>query len=200
MGFGGDTGTAAGIHDHRGVRERCPENQGVGYHADIRAQSQKLDLQRCSPEFVINQAGKRKRAKGYLFYQSIGLSCQCCLNFRIQPVARGARNAVGDRQLPALQRLQIVFPVGIQRYKNGISVKLPDLFRRGRYNGNSLRRAQRTADKVLLHVHNNEHFFHIVRSSVIFGFWQIPQILRSLYEIPAMPSTVFCRKCGKIGI
>ena len=75
----------------------------------------------------------------------------------------GALDAVGHGELFALQRLQVVRTVGVQRDQQGVAPEGADLLHHRRDDGLRRRGSQRAVHKILLHIHNDQSFFHGVR-------------------------------------
>ena len=63
-------------------------------------------------------------------------------------------DAVRNGQVPPLGRLKVICAVRVERGEDR-AVKAADLLHDGRNDRLRLGRAERTVDKVLLHVHNN---------------------------------------------
>lgn len=73
----------------------------------------------------------------------------------------GALDAVGHGELFALQRLQVVRTVGVQRDQQGVAPEGADLLHHRRDDGLRRRGSQRAVHKILLHIHNDQSFFMV---------------------------------------
>ena len=98
----------------------------------------------------------------------------------MEVAAQGPLDAVGDRQLPALLRLQIVLAVGIPRGDDVLQRVFIDHLDNLINNPFGLQGAEGAINKVVLHINDQQNFPHL---SISFSFFvsmsRCPALLRA---------------------
>ena len=160
MAFRRDAGAAVAVHADFCFRQERFQQHGVGNDADVGAEADDGDFVKAGD--VLRQS---RCAKGRLF-QHDGV-------LRIGNQRGGQRPAVGrldavlDGQFFPFGRLEIIFRVRVLREDQFFPVLDGGLDTFGDAEDDGLRfgRAQGTVDEVVLHINDDESFFHGIQSS-----------------------------------
>ena len=158
VGLWRDTCAAGRIDNDGDVRQCRFGDDGIGEHADIGAETDKLDGCNDRGVFLLQQGAEGQRTEGGLIDDGVaGVDGQAMVNLP----ACGVLEAVGDWQMPALFRLQIVRVVGVAGKNQDVAVLSGgfDLLAYRRDDGSSFLGAKGAIDEIGLHIYDDQNLF-----------------------------------------
>jgi hypothetical protein len=151
VALGSNSGTAGCINRDLHLRHKSLQKQSIGYHTDIRAETDEFYL--ITAVFLHQMLCQVNRAEGRFTDNRCLTDIQLIRNLPTHRVPDAMRN----RQLPAFLGVHISICMGILCEQDG-NPRFFILLYLGLYlrnDGNRFRCSKRSVDKIILHINNN---------------------------------------------